>query len=258
MAFAPAVITRIKKKAHFQCCLCKALGIEAHHIVPQSEGGKDTESNAAPLCPSCHEIFGANPTKRKFIREARDLWYEICEKRYAADYSLLQDIHGLATKTVSKADLATLKAELIATLSPTKASGPIIEIGTVLPSPIDQVVRSLSSNDLLVLLYAYRSNRDSSQFQILCLKELWPVKDGVRKIYTEFIDKYGKKALQVLAIKALDESNANPGQGLTEQEIGESLHILQIEAALHVLADNESIRAGLSKDGDVLWFPAND
>jgi hypothetical protein len=37
----------------------------------------DELENAAPLCPSCHETYGANPTKRKFLREARDLWYEI-------------------------------------------------------------------------------------------------------------------------------------------------------------------------------------
>lgn len=258
MAFAPSVINCVKKKAHFQCCLCKALGVEAHHIIPQSEGGKDIESNAAPLCPSCHETFGANPTKRKFIREARDLWYEICAKRYAADYSLLQDIHGLATKSVSKADLATLKDELIATLSPTKASGPNIEIGTLLAAPIDKVSRSLSSNDLLVLLYAYRSNREPGQFGLLCLKELWPIKGGTRKIYSDFIEKFGRRALQVLASKALDVSNAHPGSGLTEEEIDEGLHALQVEAALHLLADNGSIRAGLSIDGDVLWLSEND
>ena len=68
------------------------MGVEVHHIVPQEENGPDNEDNAAPLCPSCHESYGANPKKRKFIREARDLWYEICEKRYASDPQRLDDM----------------------------------------------------------------------------------------------------------------------------------------------------------------------
>jgi hypothetical protein len=55
--------------------------VEVHHIVPEAEAGPDTEDNAAPLCPSCHETYGANPDKRKFIREARDFWYELCRTR---------------------------------------------------------------------------------------------------------------------------------------------------------------------------------
>ena len=85
MAFSEAVKLAVRKRAHFQCCLCKSLGVENHHIVPQSESGSDNEENAAPLCPSCHETYGANPLKRKFISEARDFWYEICRERYASD-----------------------------------------------------------------------------------------------------------------------------------------------------------------------------
>ena len=55
----------------------------------------DTEDNAAPLCPSCHETFGANPTKRKFIREARDFWYEFCEKRYASDSQQMDNMQKM-------------------------------------------------------------------------------------------------------------------------------------------------------------------
>jgi hypothetical protein len=64
------------------CCLCHALGVEAHHIIAEAEGGPDSEENAAPLCPSCHETYGANPDKRKFIRDARDFLYELCDRRY--------------------------------------------------------------------------------------------------------------------------------------------------------------------------------
>jgi hypothetical protein len=112
MSFSEILKSKVRKKAHFSCCLCKAIGIEVHHIVPQEQGGPDTEDNAAPLCPSCHETYGANPEKRKFIREARDLWYEICEKRYAPDSSKLDDIKKALEKMVSYDDFQRFKEEL--------------------------------------------------------------------------------------------------------------------------------------------------
>lgn len=93
MGFTEAIKIEVRKKSHIACCLCKAIGVEVHHIVPQEEGGPDSIENAAPLCPTCHEIFGANPTKRKMIREARDFWYEICEKRFASDASKIDEMH---------------------------------------------------------------------------------------------------------------------------------------------------------------------
>jgi hypothetical protein len=92
MAFSDTLKTEVRRKAHFRCCLCKEFDIEVHHILPEAEGGPDTEENAAPLCGKCHNIFGANPTKRKMIREARDHWYEICATRYAFDPDCLDDI----------------------------------------------------------------------------------------------------------------------------------------------------------------------
>jgi len=105
MAFTEMLKLQVKKKTHFQCCLCHTLGVEIHHIVPEAEDGPDTEDNAAPLCPSCHEIYGANPQKRKFIREARDFWYEICAQRYASDKDLLNRIAVQVKKVVLKEDL---------------------------------------------------------------------------------------------------------------------------------------------------------
>jgi len=71
------------------------MGVDVHHIIPEQEGGPDTEDNAAPLCPSCHERYGANPQKRKFIREARDFWYDTCERRYASDPQRLDEMTRL-------------------------------------------------------------------------------------------------------------------------------------------------------------------
>jgi len=105
MSFSEETKLKIKKQSQFACCLCHAIGIEIHHIIPQNEGGPDVEDNAAPLCPSCHEIYGANPEKRKFIREARDFWYEFCAQKYGNDSSILSEIAERVEQTVSKADL---------------------------------------------------------------------------------------------------------------------------------------------------------
>ena len=113
MTFTETLKSRVRKKSHLSCCLCKAIGVEVHHIIPQEEGGLDLEENAAPLCPSCHETYGANPQKRKFIREARDLWYEICEKRYASDPDRLDEIKRLLRNTVSYDDFNSFKEELL-------------------------------------------------------------------------------------------------------------------------------------------------
>ncbi len=85
MAFVEALKSRIRKKAHLRCCLCHSIGVDIHHIVQQAEGGLDPEDNAAPLCPACHDRYGANPEKRKLIREARDVWYDLCAKRFFPD-----------------------------------------------------------------------------------------------------------------------------------------------------------------------------
>jgi hypothetical protein len=105
MPFTEALKLTVKKKAHFSCCLCHSLGVEIHHVIPQEEGGPDTEDNAAPLCPSCHETYGANQQKRKFIKDVRDFWYEICEKRYASDIDTLRRIESLVQNVPSRDDL---------------------------------------------------------------------------------------------------------------------------------------------------------
>ena len=60
MAFSETLKKRVRQKAHYRCSLCQAVLVEVHQIVPQAEGGSDEEENAAPLCASCHEIYGAN------------------------------------------------------------------------------------------------------------------------------------------------------------------------------------------------------
>jgi hypothetical protein len=108
MPFPEPVKLAVKRRSHFHCCLCRTLGVEIHHILPQAEGGLDTEENAAPLCPSCHKTYGANPDKRRFIREARDLWYEICATRYSGDAAQLREIQKRLETVAPKEDLDRL------------------------------------------------------------------------------------------------------------------------------------------------------
>ena len=80
--FPEATKEAVKKKAGFQCCRCRNVGIQVHHILPQGEGGSNDIDNAAPLCPNCHDYYGANPVKRKEITQMRDWWYECIERMY--------------------------------------------------------------------------------------------------------------------------------------------------------------------------------
>ena len=81
MAFPEKIKLQAKQRANFCCVICHQPFVEVHHIVPESDGGPDTIENAAPLCGSCHDLFGGNPVKQKQIREMRDFWWEVCEKK---------------------------------------------------------------------------------------------------------------------------------------------------------------------------------
>jgi len=82
MAFTGKIKLEAKRRSAFRCCICEKSFVEIHHIIPQSEGGPDTIDNAAPLCASCHDLFGGNPEKRKQIREMRDHWWELIAERH--------------------------------------------------------------------------------------------------------------------------------------------------------------------------------
>jgi hypothetical protein len=94
--------------------------VEVHHIIPEEEDGPDTKDNAAPLCPSCHETYGSNPDKRKFIREARDFWYELCSKRFAGEADKLEIISNLVEKAATKDDINQLSDKITALLESIK------------------------------------------------------------------------------------------------------------------------------------------
>ena len=107
MPFRETIKQKVKERAHYKCCLCrKNLVSDVHHIVPESKGGSNTEDNAAPLCANCHDLYGGNPDKRKFIKQNRDFWYDQCEKSSPPDIEMIRKIHEhLHKEVVTKADL---------------------------------------------------------------------------------------------------------------------------------------------------------
>jgi len=99
MPFSERVKKEVKEKSAFQCCRCKGIGIQVHHIIPEAEEGtSDDIDNAAPLCPSCHDYFGGNPDKRKDIREMRDWWYKIVEESFRPNKKLTESLAYMSTK----------------------------------------------------------------------------------------------------------------------------------------------------------------
>lgn len=114
MPFSEATKLAVKRRAHFSCCLCHSIGVQAHHVVPEAQGGDSSEDNAAPLCALCHDTYGQNPDKRKFIREARDLWYDICDRRFRGDADRLEEIAGLLENTATKDDVNTIADKVCA------------------------------------------------------------------------------------------------------------------------------------------------
>ena len=102
MPFSESHKEEVRRRAYHRCCICQEVRfIEVHHIIPESEGGPDTEENAAPLCAGCHDLYGNDPQKRKQIREMRDQWYEICERLFDQDVLV-----ALAAKVEQKVEEA--------------------------------------------------------------------------------------------------------------------------------------------------------
>ena len=82
--FSDATKEQARRLAFFKCCYChERLGDDVHHLIPKEEGGIGELDNAILLCVQCHADYGHRPEKRTQLRQARDHWYEIVERRYA-------------------------------------------------------------------------------------------------------------------------------------------------------------------------------
>lgn len=137
MAFTEKLKIEVRKKAAFRCCRCHEIGVDIHHIIPQTEGGPDDIGNAAPLCQNCHDRFGANPEKRKEIIQMRDWWYDVVKEKYGnGNLEKLSEINDIVlqiqkTQESQKGELQKLREELKTKLGELEKSQPLISPGNV-------------------------------------------------------------------------------------------------------------------------------
>jgi hypothetical protein len=124
MPFSEAVKLEVKRRAAFQCCRCREIGVDIHHIVPQAQDGSDDIDNAAPLCQNCHAQFGANPEKRKEIRQMRDWWYDVVREKYSTgDQSQFEKLNELILESqrAQTGKIDDLRRELIEAVNAIRA-----------------------------------------------------------------------------------------------------------------------------------------
>lgn len=121
--FTPSTIEKVRIAAGFKCCICRANPcFHTHHLDPAAGNGFD---NAAPLCELCHSRYGNDPYKQKFIRQARDDWYnhneETCsirKKEFELNREILEKLEKLERKTATKDEiLEDLVPKVVETLS---------------------------------------------------------------------------------------------------------------------------------------------
>lgn len=109
MPFNENIKQKVKERAHFKCCLChETWATEIHHIIPESEDGPNEEDNAAPLCATCHDLYGANPEKCKFIKDNRDFWYSLCERKSPPNPEVMREINERLCNVATKNDVQNI------------------------------------------------------------------------------------------------------------------------------------------------------
>lgn len=149
MSFPESIRLEVQRKAHFACCICKRVGPpEVHHILPRADGGPDLLDNAAPLCPTCHETYGANPTKRKFIRDARDHWYEICSKKHASENDRLSQLFTAIQSVDEKINQIALSQPNPTKKQPDGSDGE--SIGSIIRRLVDERLREDQAADISI------------------------------------------------------------------------------------------------------------
>ncbi len=111
MGFSDKVKTLVKEKAHYRCCICeKPKFLHIHHIISIKEGGSDLIDNAAQLCVDCHDKYGHNEQKRKWIKEKRDFWYEFCNVRINKE---IEELFDKYTKLLLDASVSTISTKSV-------------------------------------------------------------------------------------------------------------------------------------------------
>jgi hypothetical protein len=226
MAFSESLKAVIRRHADMRCCICHAIGVEIHHIIPQAEGGPDNEDNAAPLCPTCHETYGSNPSKRKFIREARDNWFTTCERALNAAHQELDRIIKFASEGVTREDLSYFKKELLHDLQ------------AIFHSSRSKELKGQSIGEILQWIYDSPINNDKVtqadiDFLYMFIWEESLQNAEVDELKNEFVDVFGKETARRLCKFALNRHPYNLSKdGFTEPEMSELISMLTIDMVL--------------------------
>ncbi len=156
MDFPEAVKLEAKRRAHYQCVICRrSVFLHVHHITPQEEGGPGDLDNAAPLCVECHDLHGGDPGKQKWIREARDFWWEHCAAQAAnpATLPLLERFDQLQT------DVAEGRRE-------------IAEVKTAMVKQLQWVIGAVKSAQSVGEIV--QASSGSATTQLDALRRIWP------------------------------------------------------------------------------------
>jgi len=239
MAFSEKTKLEVKKLSHQTCCLCKNIGIEIHHIIPQAENGPDNLDNAAPLCPSCHETYGQNPTKRKFIRESRDIWYEICEKKYKIDLKKLNEIYEKVNNIENGINSMISNKKSIN--SDPMTIGEIFDFINKIPIPTDT---DELKNINLVYQFVFKTIGDPED-------EASQEFNGFRDEFHEYFGDYFTKRLLLYEINL---SGIDWNKGVTESQAFEFINMFNTRMALVMMnydLDSEyKIETRLKKNGE--------
>ncbi|MFT6987929.1 MAG: hypothetical protein ACJAT7_003794 [Psychromonas sp.] len=232
MAFNEKLKVEVRKAGHFSCCICHSHGVEIHHLVPQCDDGLDTFENAAPLCPSCHETYGGNPTKRKFITEARDFWYETCEKRYSSTSIPLSDIKKLIASSINE-EFSDLKKML--SLLPNKEA--IAD---------DKVLGEVEVVNYLMTKY---HKEDTAPLEFF--NWIWNDND-FPEIRLQFKNRYGELFFEIVCKYAMHEASMDLN-GFTEENFDEAVNNLRSIVSLMCLLSDGYVDAKVMTDGDIVW-----
>jgi hypothetical protein len=252
MPFAERLKLNIRRRAHFRCCVCRSVGIEIHHIVPQEESGPDTADNAAPLCPSCHELYGANPAKRMFIREARDFWYEICASTNKSEGISISDLNAAVEPLATKSDLLDLRGQFAALLQRKELTAAPTSQDPFVPVPLERVIRGLYEKDygecetLFELLFDSRAwyEHGADSTDLLDRRAL-------------FLKAYGEETARRLCLSTMESAGFNP-ERFTEEDFAKVLRLLQVTVIFitqhrKFVRGRDAFLCSIRADGEVMW-----
>jgi len=251
MAFSEKLKAQVRKLSHHSCCLCKRLEVEIHHIVPQEEGGPDTFDNAAPLCPSCHETYGANPVKRKFITEARDNWYDICAKRYRSDADrideLLRDVGFLKDQLIGPKLAETFAATVIRRLE----SEGVIRTSTKGGWPVSRLLERLGSAERTLSIPNVRSVDvtyalvfETEGYSLVHETEGDSNQDDLEfnRVRDEFLSKFGTFIARQYCAYLVHQLKMDWDRGVTDDDINRCLKLAFV--GMVMLNNHEELATG--------------